>query len=92
MPQMLLVEALAQTAGVLCHFSGLLDGPGRPLMLLAGVDDCHFGRDARPGDQLRLECRMHRLIRGIVKMTGDILIDEELALKARLTAATRQTI
>jgi 3-hydroxyacyl-[acyl-carrier-protein] dehydratase len=91
MPQMLIVEALAQTAGVLCHFSGFLDGPGHPLMFLAGLDRCRFGREARPGDQLRLECKMSRVMRGIVKMSGIASIRGEKVLEAGLTAAVRQT-
>jgi|SRR5215470_7077114 len=89
MPQMLIVEALAQAAGILCHFSGLLDGPVRPLMFLAGIEECTFGRAAVPGDQLQFDCRMNRVLRGIVKMTGIASVDGERVTDARLTAALR---
>jgi 3-hydroxyacyl-[acyl-carrier-protein] dehydratase len=91
MPQMFVVEALAQVAGVLCHYSGLLDGPGNPMIFLAGIDDCRFGRSAGPGDQLLLECSSFRTMRGIVKMSGTATVGGESILEANLTAAVRQT-
>lgn len=87
MPQMLVVEAVAQVAGMLCHYSGLLDGPGRPMIFLAGFEDCRFGRMPGPGEQLQIECKSFRMMRGIVKMSGVASVNGEQALEARLTAA-----
>jgi 3-hydroxymyristoyl/3-hydroxydecanoyl-(acyl carrier protein) dehydratase len=36
MPQILVLEALAQAAGVLCHFSGLTAGMSRLIIFFAG--------------------------------------------------------
>src|SRR5436190_1186048 len=39
MPQSLILEALAQAAGVLCHYSGLMSRVGQSLIFFAGVEN-----------------------------------------------------
>jgi 3-hydroxyacyl-[acyl-carrier-protein] dehydratase len=63
MPQLLLLESLAQAAGVLCHYSGMMSRIGKTIFFFAGFDKCRFGRDVVPGDQLLLECTMARRAR-----------------------------
>src|SRR3989337_2200956 len=58
MPGVLMVEALAQTAGV-CVMS--LDEYRGQLGLFAGIDDCRFRRLVQPGDNLRLEVTVEKL-------------------------------
>src|ERR1035438_5563841 len=59
MPGVLIVEAMAQVAGVLV----LKQIPDRKnkLVLLAGVDGAKFRKPVRPGDQLRMEIKLLRL-------------------------------
>ena len=40
MPQMLVLEALAQAAGVLCHYSGMMSEIGKSIIFFAGIEDC----------------------------------------------------
>ena len=68
MPQVLIVEALAQAAGVLCHYSGLM--PGKSLIFFAGVSNLVFERDVHAGDTLDLCCTLRRAMRGVVKLEG----------------------
>jgi 3-hydroxyacyl-[acyl-carrier-protein] dehydratase len=89
MPQMLLVEALAQAAGALCHFSGMMASANRPIMFFAGVDNCRFGRDATAGDQVALHCEMKRSLRGVAKLHGTASVGSETILEADLTAVVR---
>jgi len=89
MPQMLLVEALAQAAGALCHFSGMMAAARRPIMFFAGVDGCKFGRDAAAGDQILLYCEMKRSLRGVAKLHGTASVGSETILEADLTAVVR---
>src|SRR5216683_7620043 len=56
MPGVLIVEAMAQVAGVLV-LSQIPDRKNK-LVLLAGVDGAKFRRPVRPGDQLRIEMKM----------------------------------
>ena len=68
MPQVLVLEALAQAAGVLCHYSGMMSEIGKAIIFFAGIEDCRFGRDVVPGDQLVLECTLRRSLRGVAKL------------------------
>jgi len=89
MPQMLLLESLAQGAGVLCHYSGMMSRIGKTIFFFAGFDKCRFGRDVVPGDRLLLECTMKRAARGVAKIHGTASVDGEMAVESDLTAVIR---
>jgi 3-hydroxyacyl-[acyl-carrier-protein] dehydratase len=89
MPQMLLLESLAQAAGVLCHYSGMMSKIGKTIFFFAGFDKCHFGRDVVPGDRLLLECTMKRASRGVAKIHGRASVDGEMTVESDLTAFIR---
>jgi 3-hydroxyacyl-[acyl-carrier-protein] dehydratase len=89
MPQLLVLEAMAQAAGVLCHFSGMMSRIGKSLIFFAGVQGCRFGRDVIPGDQVALECTLKRSLRGVAKLSGSAAVDGELVLASDLTAVIR---
>ena len=89
MPQLLVVEALAQAAGVLCHFSGMLSRIGRSIIFFAGIDHCRLERDVVPGDRLLLECEMKRVLRGVAKISGRATVDGAAVVTADLTAVIR---
>ena len=90
MPQMLVLEALAQAAGVLCHYSGMMSRIGKSIIFFAGIDNCRFGRDVVPGQQIVLECTMKRSMRGVAKLTGSVSVEGELVLASDLTAVIRE--
>src|SRR6476646_6715432 len=58
MPGVLIVEAMAQVAGVLV-LSQIPDRKSK-LVLLAGVNEAKFRKPVRPGDQLRMEMKILR--------------------------------
>jgi 3-hydroxyacyl-[acyl-carrier-protein] dehydratase len=89
MPQLLVLEALAQAAGVLCHFSGMMSEIGRSIIFFAGVEHCEFGRSPVPGDQLVLECTMKRSMRGVAKLSGKGHVNGDMAIGADLSAVIR---
>ncbi len=89
MPQMLVVEALAQSSGALCYYSGLFDAVAKPIIFFAGIDKCRFGHPVRPGDQLVLECKLRRTMRGVVKVSGHASVDGKMSVELQLTAAIR---
>jgi len=88
MPQMLIVEALAQAAGVLCHYSDLMSD-GRQLIFFAGVENILCNRDVRAGDTLDLKCKLRRAMRGVVKLEGAASVRGEIVLKGDITAVIR---
>ena len=89
MPRVLLIEALAQCTGVLCHFSGLSKPNGKTLTFFAGLDGCSFGGAVVPGDQIVFECQLKRAMRGIVKFTGIGTVEDRQVISMELTAALR---
>jgi beta-hydroxyacyl-ACP dehydratase FabZ len=68
MPGVLVVEAMAQVAGVLV----LKSVPDRKnkLVLLASIEQAKFRRPVRPGDQLRIEMKVTKRKASIAKMHG----------------------
>ncbi len=68
MPGVLIVEAMAQTAGVLV-LSQIPDR-AKKLVLLASVDGAKFRRPVRPGDQLRMEMKVLKKKSSVAKMAG----------------------
>ena len=82
MPGVLVVEALAQLAGILAFKSGLR---GNTVYFMS-IDKVKFRKIVVPGDQLRLEVNvMHR--RGNVwKFSGNAFIEDKLTSEAEFTA------
>ena len=80
MPGVLIVESMAQVAGVLV----LKSIPDRhsKLVLLASVEEAKFRRPVRPGDQLRIEMRMERRKATVVKMRGEATVDGAVVAEA----------
>ncbi len=85
MPGVLIVEAMAQTGGILAY-EWVPKNQGR-LIYFMGMDKVKFRRPVVPGDQLILELKViHRSSRAW-KMAGRATVDGQLVAQAELTAA-----
>lgn len=84
MPGVLIVEALAQVSAVVMLTK---EGNQGRLGLLAGIDNCRFKRQVKPGDQLRLEVEITRLKGPIGKGKGIATVDGELACEVEILFA-----
>lgn len=89
MPQVLVLEALAQAAGVLCHYSGAMKDTANPLIFFAGIDRTVFHGNVSVPSQLTLVCRLNRILRGVAKIDGYATVGENLIVESRLTAVIR---
>jgi 3-hydroxyacyl-[acyl-carrier-protein] dehydratase len=89
MPGVLILEALAQAAGVLAYKSTNTLASQGVLYLLAGIDNARFRRVVEPGDQLRLEVKVIRSKQDIWKIEGVALVDGEVACSADFLSARR---
>lgn len=87
MPGVLILEALAQAAGVLAYKSTNTSPSDGTLYLFAGIDNARFRRVVEPGDQLRLEVKVLRARRDMWKLSGEAYVDGELACSAELLSA-----
>jgi len=82
MPAVLIIEAMAQTGGVL--LLSMVDDPNGKLVYFMGIDNAKFRRPVRPGDQLRFELTMLKLKNRICKMRGEAFVDGQLVAEAEL--------
>ena len=82
MPGVLIVESMAQVAGVLV-LSQIPDRSSK-LVLLASVEEAKFRRPVRPGDQLRIEMKVLKRKASIAKMNGTAMVDGVLVAEATM--------
>src|SRR5580692_1771680 len=68
MPGVLIVEAMAQVAGVLVLKS--IPDRKNKLVLLASINEAKFRRPVLPGDQLRIEMKVTKRKASIARCTG----------------------
>jgi 3-hydroxyacyl-[acyl-carrier-protein] dehydratase len=82
MPGVLIVEALAQTAGVLV----LKHVPDRhrKLVLLASITSAKFRRPVVPGDTLRLEMKILKRKASVAVMIGTATVDGLVVAEAEM--------
>lgn len=84
MPGVLIVEALAQVSAVVMLTK---EGNQGRLGLLAGIDNCRFKQQVKPGDQLRLEVEITRLKGPIGKCQGIATVDGKLVCEVEILFA-----
>jgi len=85
MPGVLIVEALAQAAGVLAVESLGLAGSGK-LVYFMSIDGVKFRKPVEPGILLSLEVEFVQKRSRVCKFAGKALIDGELAAECEFTA------
>ena len=90
MPGVLILEALAQAAGLLA-FDAMGKVPDENnIYYFVGIDGARFKRPVEPGDQLILDVQMDRNKGGIYKFNAPALVGEELAVSAQLMCTVRK--
>jgi beta-hydroxyacyl-ACP dehydratase FabZ len=88
MPGVLIIEAMAQTGGVLARLSvpGILEKATEGPIYFISMNKVKFRRPVVPGDQLRLEAEVLRSGSRIWKMAGKAIVGDELAVEGELVA------
>ncbi len=85
MPGVLIIEAMAQTGGVL-----LLNGVENPdgkLAMFTSINNAKFRKQVIPGDQLIMEVTMQNRRSRLAQMNAKAFVNGELAAEADLSAA-----
>jgi 3-hydroxyacyl-[acyl-carrier-protein] dehydratase len=85
MPGVLIVEALAQTGGLLMSKSWDADPTGK-IILFMSVDNCRFRRPVLPGDVLRLNVQVARARANVVKFAGKATVGDTVVAEADFAA------
>lgn len=85
MPGVLIIEAMAQTGGIL-----LLNGvenPGDKLVYFMSINNAKFRKPVVPGDQLIFELKLINRRNKIAVMSGKAYVDGNLVAEAEMSAA-----
>ena len=90
MPGVLILEAMAQAAGVLVFSAeSAVQQNERLVYYYVGIDNARFKKPVVPGDQLELEVTMERALRGIGKFTCEARVDGVTVAEATILCSVR---
>lgn len=90
MPGVLIIEAIAQTGGVLMSKSLDVDTRGKGIMFIS-VDNCRFRHPVLPGDVLRMPVEVTRARGGVFKFRGQALVGDKVAAECEFAAMLIET-
>jgi 3-hydroxyacyl-[acyl-carrier-protein] dehydratase len=87
MPGVIIIEALAQTAGILAFASVNTIPTEQTRFYFVGIDKARFRKPVIPGDQLILNATVQRSLRGIWKFETRALVGETEVAHAEMMVA-----
>lgn len=90
MPGVIIIEALAQAAGILAFVTAGVIPDDETRFYFVGIDKARFKRPVGPGDQLRLEVTIDRVARSIWKYSGRATVDGQVSAEAELMCTLRE--
>ncbi len=82
MPGVLVIEAMAQVAGILAFHSG---AKGKSVFFMS-IEKAKFRKPVIPGDQLRIEVNVLQHRSNVWKFSGQTFVDTRLVAEAEFTA------
>jgi 3-hydroxyacyl-[acyl-carrier-protein] dehydratase len=90
MPGVLMVEAMAQLAGILALKSKTRNASGSSIYYLGGVDNARFKRPVVPGDRLDMEATIIADKRNVIKFACRAYVDGALACSADIICVEKE--
>ncbi len=87
MPGVMILEALAQTAGILAFVTANVYPDDKTQLYFVGIDKARFRKPVEPGDQLVLKAELQRSIRGIWRFSTVAEVNGEEAVSADVMVA-----
>ncbi len=87
MPGVMILEALAQAAGILAFKTAGVVPDDKSRFYFVGIDGARFRRPVVPGDQLALKATFDRAMRGIWKFTTIAEVDNVEVASATMMVA-----
>ena len=82
MPGVLILEAMAQVAGILLYREMPDEDKCRKLIYFSGIENAKFRRPVVPGDQLRIEMEVVQRRSNYGKVSGRARVEGKLAAEA----------
>jgi len=87
MPGVIIIEALAQAAGILAFRTAKVFPAENTQFYFVGIDKARFRRPVEPGDQLILNATLQRQMRGIWKFETTAMVGDVEAAACELMVA-----
>ena len=87
MPGVLIIESMAQAAGMLANLDASLHGKTGELYYLVKVDKAKFSKTVVPGDRLVLEVIQTRILRRMGFYTCEALVDGQRVASCEILCA-----
>lgn len=84
MPGVLLIEAMAQTGGILLLNS--VKDPAEHLVFFSGINNAKFRKPVVPGDQLRIEVDLLNKKKNFFQIKGNVFVENTLVAEAEMMA------
>ena len=84
MPGVLIVEAMAQAAAVLSFKTMNVLPSEESVYYFAGIDNVRFKKPVSPGDQLILNVKIDRVLKGIWKYKAQAKVDDQIVSEAEM--------
>src|ERR1044071_6585658 len=87
MPGVMIIEALAQTAGILAFITAGVIPDENTRFYFVGIDKARFRKPVEPGDQVVLTATLERAMKGIWKFSTAALVDGVEVCSAEMMVA-----
>jgi 3-hydroxyacyl-[acyl-carrier-protein] dehydratase len=87
MPGVIIIEAMAQTAGILCFVTANVIPDTKTRFFFVGIDKARFRRPVVPGDQLILTAQLQRTLKGIWRYSTAASVGEHEVAHAEMMVA-----
>jgi len=84
MPGVIIIEALAQAAGILAFVTGGVIPDDTTKFYFVGIDKARFRKPVVPGDQLVLTARVERVMKGIWRFSAIAYVGEDEVASAEM--------
>lgn len=84
MPGVLIVEAMAQAAAILSFKTMNVKPSDDSVYYFAGIDNARFKKPVSPGDQIVLNVKIERILKGIWKYSGVARVDGAIVAEAQM--------
>ncbi|HEY4750905.1 MAG TPA: 3-hydroxyacyl-ACP dehydratase FabZ [Steroidobacteraceae bacterium] len=87
MPGVMIIEALAQAAGILCFVTANVIPDQDTRFYFVGIDKARFRRPVVPGDQVLLTAQLERSLKGIWRFSTAALVEGREVAHAEMMVA-----
>ncbi len=91
MPGVLIIEAMAQAAGLLTALDTGIRPESGVIFYFAGIEHARFKRIVVPGDQLKFNIELDKVKRSLRRFKTRAMVEGDLACEAELTCVLKDT-